>query len=162
MLLAILANPPLTPGTRTRNRVLVASQLLGFDEMAIGNLFSIPTARTGDISVVGADVEGWMVARKTLESQLQTADGVLLGFGCAEPSGPARYHHREQVLWLEQQLEQFRHLVWWVGGQPRHPSRWQRHTSRCYPGIPFLEALEEALQPRLDVVPAEISPTDRN
>lgn len=116
--------------------------------MTIGNIFSLPTNRTGDISAIGKEPDGWLDARNHLESQLCAADGVLLGYGCKEPSGPARHLHREQVSWLNEQLEHFQHEVWWVGGQPRHPSRWQRHTSRDYPEMTFPNALKIALQPR--------------
>jgi hypothetical protein len=128
--------------------VLVAAQILGFETVTIGNIFSLPTNRTGDISVIGGDPGGWMDAREELESQLRSADGVLLGYGCKEPSGIARQLHRNQVAWLDEQLDHFRQDVWWVGGQPRHPSRWQRHTSRLYPEMPFLDALHKLLQPR--------------
>ena len=70
---------------------------------------------------------------------------MLLAYGTAEPSGEARAHHREQVRWLDEQIEERSLPTWWVGGAPRHPSRWQRYTWRELPGIEFRDALERSL-----------------
>jgi len=69
---------------------------------------------------------------------------VLLAYGTQEPSGEARAHHREQVRWLDGQIEERALSKWWVGGSARHPSRWQRYTFRELPGIEFREALERS------------------
>ena len=144
-LVVVGSNPPTTSGLRTLNRSDLARSILGFRSVEVGNLFGLPTYRTGAITAVGVGHENWQVARAELGRRIARADGVLLAYGVAKPSGPARVHHDAQVKWLNAVLGQRRLPVWWVGGAPRHPSRWQRYTYRHYPGVAFLDALAQAL-----------------
>lgn len=146
-LLVILANPPLTDGTRTLRRVEMAADILGFNKMPIANLFALPSRATGEIAVLGADEHGWLMARELLESSLKIADGILLAYGCSAPLGIARLHFRRQVEWLHGLLEENPLPSWHVGNGPRHPSRWQRWTHRAHPGVPFADALRDSLVP---------------
>ncbi|GAA3144390.1 hypothetical protein GCM10010530_75040 [Kribbella aluminosa] len=145
-LLAVLANPPLaTSGQRTLNRVSLAARLIGCDDVVVGNLFPIASKDVTALGTLGADSDQWLAARDGLLRLLLGADDVLLGWGRAEPAGAARIHHRSQIQWLMTELESRSLQVWTVGGEPRHPSRWQRHTCRAYPGRPFGSALAAAL-----------------
>lgn len=149
-LLVVGSNPPAeTSGQRTLARVQQAATILGFEGAVIANLFALPTYRSGGISDLGGTPDGWLDARSALVSGLDACDGVLLAYGTQEPSGEARAHHREQVRWLDEQIEERSLPTWWVGGAPRHPSRWQRYTWRELPGIEFSDALRVALCPQV-------------
>lgn len=149
-LLVVGSNPPArTSGQRTLARVGQAATILGFETATIANLFVLPTYRSGGISDLGRTPGGWLDARPRLLSALDECDGVLLAYGTQEPSGGARVHHREQVRWLDQQIEHRALPTWWVGGAARHPSRWQRYTWRELPGVEFSNALRVALCPRV-------------
>lgn len=89
-LLAILANPPLTGGTRTRRRVGTAASVLGYAEVDISNLFSIPSQATGCIKELGVAETGWLAAQADISDKLATATAVLLGYGTTAPTGAAR------------------------------------------------------------------------
>lgn len=150
-LLVIGSNPPSqTSGQRTLARVEQAAMILGFEQAVVANLFALPTYRSGGIADLGRTPDGWHEARSSLVSGLDGCDAVLLAYVTHEPSGEARSHHREQVRWLDEQIEVRALPTWWVGGAPRHPSRWQRYTWREFSGLRFEEALEKglALRPR--------------
>lgn len=148
-LLVVASNPPAqTSGQRTLARVQQAATILGFEEAVLANLFALPTYRSGGIADLGRTPGGWLDARSALVSGLDDCDGVLLAYGTQEPSGEARAHHRDQVRWLDEQIEDRGLQTWWVGGAPRHPSRWQRHTWRAFGGTPFPEALRKTLVSR--------------
>jgi len=140
-LVAVLSNPPTTSGARTLARVELARQVLGYDTASVANIFSIATYRTGGISVSGADPAGWEASHDLLRPAIDAADAVLLAYGRQEPSGPARIHFRAQVAWIRAEVESRNLPTWSVDGQPRHPSRWQRHTYSRFPLLPFQEAL---------------------
>ncbi|MCK9921266.1 hypothetical protein MXD61_05015 [Frankia sp. AgPm24] len=125
----------------------LAGELLGFAEVKVANLFSMPSHATGDIDELGATAAGWLAARPSLESALTEAAGVLLAYGASSPSGPARTHFREQAAWLRTRLDELALPGWQVGDGPRHPSRWQRWTSREHPDIPFTEAVRRSIVP---------------
>jgi len=145
-LLAVLANPPLTTsGKRTRDRVALAARFIGCVEITFGNLFPLPSEDVLGIARLGSRPELWFDARVDLAHQLSRADDVLLGWGCTEPAGEARLHHRAQIEWLLTTAESKSTQIWTVGGLPRHPSRWQRYTSRAYPALPFVAALGVSL-----------------
>jgi hypothetical protein len=146
-LVAVLANPPLTDGKRTLSRVALAAELLGFADVAVANLFSMPSHRTGAIAELGATEEGWLTARASLETCLGAGDGVLLAYGATSPSGEARLQFRQQVAWLRSRITARELPTWHVGDGPRHPSRWQRWTYRAHPDVPFAEALRSSLVP---------------
>ncbi|GAB3260422.1 hypothetical protein GCM10027425_23590 [Alteromonas gracilis] len=145
VLVALLANPPLTAGTRTLRRVELAAELLGFSRVTVANLFNLPSHATGDIDELGAGPEGWMSARMRLAAQIRSADGLLLAYGASEPAGSARIHFRRQVVWVAERIEARGVEAWQVGDRPRHPSRWQRWTHRAHPGLPFQDALAQSL-----------------
>jgi hypothetical protein len=147
-LLAICLNPPMAAGQRTRGRVQMAASALGYAQVEISNLFAFHTQNALQISAVGANEFGWRIAQFELANALGSADAVLLAYGMQPPSGPARAHFLAQVAWLEQMLTESPKPVWLVGGAPRHPSRWQRHTHRVAPSMPFESALREALNQR--------------
>lgn len=146
-LLAILANPPLTQGTRTLRRVELAAALLGYERAHVVNLFALPSHATGEIAVLGAEEHGWLSARELLKPSLESAHGVLLAYGTTPPVGAARLHYRRQVEWLHGLIAECQLPTWYVGDGPRHPSRWQRWTYRAHPGVPFAEALRDSLVP---------------
>lgn len=145
-LLVVGSNPPSqTSGQRTLARMQQAVDILGFERAVVANLFAFPTYRSGGIADIGRTPDGWLDARPTLVSGLDGCEAVLLAYGTQEPSGEARAHHREQVRWLDGQIEYRALPTWWVGGAPRHPSRWQRYTWREFSGLRFEEALVQAL-----------------
>lgn len=144
-IVAVLTNPPLTDGRRTLNRVTLAANLLGFDRVVVGNLFALPSHATGAITELGVSPHGWMTAKSHLTNHLASSDGVLLAFGVTAPSGPARDHFRSQVRWLIERTVSLGLPMWQVGDGPRHPSRWQRWTSRTHPDLGFPEALRTSL-----------------
>lgn len=146
-LVAVLANPPLTSGVRTLGRVRLAAELLGFTDVEVANLFSLPSHATRDIDVLGAAEDGWIKARPTLDGELTRAGGVLLAYGADTPSGPARFHFRNQVAWVLARVDDLALPIWQVGDGPRHPSRWQRWTHRAHPNVPFPDALRSSLVP---------------
>lgn len=151
LLLVIGSNPPSqTSGKRTLNRVEQARDILGFEEARLVNLFGGSSYRSGDVSVLGVEPAGWLAARGDLEAGLSSASAVLLAYGTNPPTGPARLHFRGQVDWLEGRIAALSLPSWWVGGAPRHPSRWQRYTWREFPDTSYAAALEAALRERSD------------
>lgn len=144
-LVAVLSNPPLTDGQRTLRRVQLAAEMLGFEDATIANLFAVPSHSTGAIATLGATEEGWAAARAPLEAALDRSTGVLLAYGATSPTGPARHNFRAQVQWLHLYLGARALPTWRVGDGPRHPSRWQRWTSRAHPDLSFPDALRVSL-----------------
>jgi hypothetical protein len=149
-LVFVLSNPPETNGTRTLRRVELAREILSATEVRVVNLFSATTYRSGGISDAGIDEGPWRNARPALERALQKADIVVLAYGVKPPSGEARVHYKTQLAWLEHLLLTLAVPVYVFGDGPRHPSRWQRWTSRHHPGIPFPEAIRLSLSLRSD------------
>ena len=150
-LLAVLSNPPVTDGKRTLARLQTVSGILGFENVEVANLFSLPSYRTGEISQLGVTEVGWLAARAAISQGLTRADGVLLAYGLGLPVGAARERFRDQVAWLTEQLGERALPVWQVGDGARHPSRWQRWTCRTHPDLAFPDALQRSL---VVVVPA--------
>lgn len=145
-LLVVGSNPPSeTSGQRTLARVEQARIILGFERAVMANLFALPTYRSGGVSELGQVPDGWLMARSELREALEDCSGVLLAHGVGAPVGAARRFHREQLIWLEAEIGRRGLPRWWVGGAPRHPSRWQRYTWRHYPDIDFLSALSLGL-----------------
>lgn len=126
----------------------MAREILGYDDVVIANLVNIATHSTGELATVGREAEVWERARPLLLKAVYQADVVMLGYGCTEPSGPARLHLRAQAAWLQDLVNQRGLPVVMVGGEPRHPSRWQRWTSRQHPDLPFPDALRVELATR--------------
>lgn len=153
LLLAICASPPTTSGIRTLNRLEMARKILRYEKLLIANMFPLPTRSSGELVTLGTQSEPWDLSRKSIESCLDQADGVLLAYGTSAPTGQARVHWKGQVSWLIGRLEGLKCPVWTVSDEPRHPSRWQRHTFREHPGMPFESALALSLRER--VMPVE-------
>lgn len=144
-LVAVLSNPPVTDGRRTVRRVELATMILGFDDHRIVNIFAWPSHATRELNLLGAADSGWAEARPGIVTALNSAAGVLLGYGSTAPVGLARIQFRAQVDWLKGQLSTRMLPVWQLGDGPRHPSRWQRWTYRAHPNIPFDEAVRRSL-----------------
>lgn len=147
LLVAICSTPPLTKGLRTLNRLAMAQELLGYKELAVTNIFGVATRATGDIANLGIELQPWLDSRPDLEKHILRADGIVLAYGTSAPTGPARQHWKAQTKWLLSLVNERSVPVWLVNGETRHPSRWQRHTFRQSPDLPFKEALALALQP---------------
>jgi hypothetical protein len=145
-IVAVLSNPATTSGVRTLSRVELTRKILGFESAAITNIFALPTYRSGEISEAGSDVLGWHSARPIVSEAVKGADGILLAYGLQPPSGPAKRHFHDQIDWLRTQIQASQLPTWMLGGRPRHPSRWQRHTSSTFPELPFIQAVEVALE----------------
>lgn len=143
---AVLFNPPTGDGSRTLARVRLAAKILGHDAIGIANLFPIPTASVLEVNELGVDPMLWKTSREAIAQTLAGASDVLLAYGCQEPLGVVRHHFRAQVAWLHHELARVDARLWSVSPEPRHPSRWQRHTSRCFPELPFNQALAASLQ----------------
>ncbi|TFC34129.1 DUF1643 domain-containing protein [Cryobacterium sp. TMT2-42-4] len=144
-LAVILATPPLTTsGERTLARVRMASELMGVSRVSICNLLDVATNDVREVATVGNSAAPWLASRPAILEALGDADDVLLAWG-SEPTGPARNHQREQVAWVMNLIASQRTEAWAVGAQPRHPSRWQRYTSRAHAGMDFSSALQLSL-----------------
>ena len=147
-LVVIGSNPPTTSGERSLRRVEIAREILGFQTVEVVNLFPLPTHRTNGLSEVGQTKESWDQARSEIRAAVVRASAVLLAYGMRHPTGPARHHHRSQVAWVDELLIAEGIAAWWVGGEPRHPSRWHRHTHRVDPSKAFRDVLPEVLVQR--------------
>jgi hypothetical protein len=146
-LVAILATPPrTTSGARSAARVHLAARIIGASSVTIVNLLDVPTDDVNAVSEAGRDVSHWLRTRGYLKEHLVMADDVLLAWGVSEPTGPARYFRRDQISWVHTEIRMLGATSWMVGGLPRHPSRWQRHTSRDFPGRSFPSALRASLK----------------
>lgn len=99
-LLAVLASPPTTAGTRTLNQVRVAAVILDCQHVRVVNLFPVPTRDVPAISASGSDREVWLAGRAEVSAAFRDADAVVAGWGVTAPVGPARGFMREQVAWF--------------------------------------------------------------
>lgn len=145
-LLVVLASPPITAGTRTRSAVDIARLAIGAERADCVNLFSLPTQSVLDITSSGSTSAPWLEARPSILAGLATASRVLLAYGVSEPAGDSRMHHRDQLRWLRQMLKDHgMSKVLTFGGRARHPSRWQRYTSRAHPECSFADAVGKSL-----------------
>ena len=113
--------------------------------MSVENLFGVRTRDVLDVPLAGAEHSPWIASRAALSAAMVQAEAVLLAWG-SEPTGPARAHHRAQASWLMDEIRTHQLRAWTVGGRPRHPSRWQRYTSRSYPDLDFRSALNLSLE----------------
>lgn len=129
ILVAVLLNPPETSaGTRSRNAVARAANVLGYDRAILANLCAVATPSVVELN--GQGREGWDVARDDLEAALVGADALLAGWGVAGLTGNAGRWMHAQVEWLfERALRHGISRIWMVGGEPRHPSRWHQYVS---------------------------------
>lgn len=131
-LLAVLLNPPgSTTGTRTRNAVRIASEVLGFGSVEIANLTSVATRTVLELNRL--DSSGWQDARAQLTAGLSRADALLGGWGTTGLSGAARDARTAQVEWFAGEARATGiDEIWTVGDRPRHPSRWHQYVSDKY------------------------------
>ena len=101
-------------------------------------------------------VESWMQSREPIVSTINESDAVLCAWGLSRPSGPALGHFRLQVRWVGEVLAaRGIESAYCFGDGPRHPSRWQRYTSRAHPDLSFEEAAVASL--RLVQVPSLVN-----
>lgn len=144
-LLAILLNPPLTSGKASLRHVEAARLALNCEEVAVVNLFAMPTRSVEQINVIGADETGWLQAREPLQRAISGADLLLGAWGISGLTGEAARLRKAQVTWLQRtaMVQGLDHL-WTVGGTPRHPSRWHQFVSAKYQ-----RALGETLDQKL-------------
>ncbi|WP_447949620.1 DUF1643 domain-containing protein [Microbacterium aurum] len=149
-LVAILANPSTAGGDRTRKRIALAANVLGYDDYRIINLFSIASASSRDVAVLGESPQGWHTARAEILDGLSDATGVLLGFGIIAAKGDGKHHLRAQLRWLCTELRNAGHSqVWQLGERPRHPSRWHQYVSDLHgrtSGGTFEQRVSKALR----------------
>jgi hypothetical protein len=151
VLVAVLANPPVTSGARTRNSLVHALAPTECSVLIVANIYALPTRDVPDIGAQGRSPEGWDLARQELRNAISGADEVLAGWGMNRLSGAARDHRTRQLTWLRDLCESHSiHTAWTVGGQPRHPSRWPQYVSdrhsRTGPGS-TAERLLEVVKP---------------
>lgn len=121
-------SPSLGPALPHHEPTQLAADLLGFARVEVANLFAESSQTTNEIALLGATESGWLSARQSLMDCITGAEGVLLAYGAAEPTGTARAHFRSQIEWLRDRIATSRLPVWQVGDGPRDPSRWQRWT----------------------------------
>lgn len=151
-MLAVLLNPPaITSGTRTRNAVAHAADVLGHRSSEIVNLCATPTATVVELNAPGTE-NGWLEARPKISAALRRHDAVLAGWGVAGVYGLSAKLLRDQTDWFVAESEAAGiSELWMVGGEPRHPSRWHQYVSDKYgrtaPG-PFEDRLREVLTSR--------------
>lgn len=148
-LAVILANPPLSSGGRTIQRVELATNLLGFSTYRIANIFSVASHSTKEMSMLGKLEQPWLESRTILAETISESDAVLLAYGVTKPSGEAKHHYDSQIEWLRGELENYQHSIWQLGDRPHHPSRWQRWTYRQGTDASFRETLGKGFQKTL-------------
>lgn len=146
--MAVCSSPPKTSGIRTLKRVEMARKILRYEHVRVANMFPLATQSSGDLKILGVHQSPWMISREEIQSGISLADGILLAYGTSAPTGPARHHWREQISWLFNRLDPLSVPIWSVSEEPRHPSRWHRHTFREHPGMPFENALSLVLRKR--------------
>ena len=130
VLLAVLMNPPLTTGERTRRQLAVSQKLLACETLVVENLFPLPSRSISDISSLGIDELPWLEARIPLREAISGASRILLGYGMTVPTGAARLHHLDQLSWLRSTMIELGHATaWQLGDGARHPSRWHQYIS---------------------------------
>lgn len=163
VLLAILANPPLSENTRTEQRVQLAANVLGYDHSRISNLFSISSKSSREIQNLGANEHGWLSAQTAISKAAPEASGILLAFGLMSLSGDARSLYLAQREWLRTCLQAASHDMVWQLGDARHPSRWHQYLSDRHgrsPGGSFDTRLRHGL--RLVPVSEALGPLGRS
>lgn len=147
-LCAVLLNPNGRDQSRSQRRVELLCELLDIESHRIVNLCQTPTSAARDLGVGGSDPDAWADSRTMLEVGVTSSDVVLFGFGVGVPSSASRTVFQDQVAWLEERTAAIAGTVCQVGGQPRHPSRWQRYTHRHYPDLEFRSALLRSVHVR--------------
>lgn len=147
-LVAVLLNPPATStGVRSRNAVIRAARVLGYERTVVTNLCAVSTPSVVEVNAL--DREAWDLAQADLGAALKCAGTVLACWGIAGLSGEARRWMIGQVEWLTERAREVGiGNAWTVGGEPRHPSRWHQYVSDKYgrtTGGTFEERLAQVL-----------------
>lgn len=137
----VLLNPALGGGARTLNRVAKLASHSRAENYRVVNLFETPTASTSELARLGEDELAWQGARAAILDSIRCSKSAILAYGVAAPPGAVMPVFNRQVDWLGTVLGENDVLAWQVGGAPRHPSRWQRYTSRFYSDLTFDQAL---------------------
>lgn len=152
-LAAILINPAERGGLRTLQRVQVAARLLGHGAGVVANLLTEPTRSVKEIRIAGQGGAGWLAARDELKLTIESSTEVLVGWGINRPSGLAGVHFLDQLSFVRSLVEASGSgLVWTVGGEARHPSRWHQYISDRH-GRATGDDFEERLRSVLRYVP---------
>lgn len=129
---ALLISPPTGNGNVTRSRLHTLRSILECTDMQIANLLSLPTATVEDIDTVGALEDPWLDARAPIVNLLHRSDHLVLAWGLGGGfGGQARVWYRNQVRWVSQLIADCPQppVIWMVGREPRHPSRWHQYVS---------------------------------
>lgn len=127
-LCAVLLNPPLTSGSRTRRALNRAGALLGGYDVTIVNLVNVATHSSSALATAGHSSD-WQAARVKLASALRASDELLFGWGLTPHLGAARKAAEEQIAWLLEEAHRVGHQHAWAVGNARHPSRWHQYTA---------------------------------
>lgn len=128
-LCAVLLNPPLTSGTRTRMAISRAGELLGDYSVTIANLLHVATSSSSALATSGIPVEEWIATRPSLSRAVSGSDALLFGWGLTARLGRARRAAEEQIEWLLDEASRAGHSGAWTVGEARHPSRWHQYTA---------------------------------
>lgn len=147
-LAVILASPPLTTsGAHTLSRVTALFKQSGADSLSISNLLIRPTSSVLEMGECSS--ADWIASRRALDDALADATWALMAYGATIPSGSGSSLFRNQTDWLRSKVSVRGIPALTVGAAPRHPSRWQRLTSRDWPGLTVSEGALRSLQPWL-------------
>lgn len=128
-LCAVLLNPPLTSGNRTRTAISRAAEILGSCGVTIVNLVDVPTSSSSALATTGIPVEDWIATRPSLSRAVNENNALLFGWGLTARLGRARRAAEEQITWLLDEASQAGHSGAWTVGEARHPSRWHQYTA---------------------------------
>lgn len=128
LLCAVLLNPPLTSGNRTRGAISRAGEILGAHDTTIVNLVAVATRTSSDV-VGSSSSTDWAAARSPLAHSLRASSELLFGWGLTAHLGPARRAAEEQIEWLLDEAHRAGHREAWAVGEARHPSRWHQYTA---------------------------------
>lgn len=161
-LLAVLLNPPRsTSGVRTLGAVRRAATVLGFRDLMIANLFPDRTTDVWELNHLDSH-SPWSANQRWIAEQLDSADGILAGWGVAGASGAFRRERNRRAQWLLSAAAAAGHeTIWMVGGEPRHPSRWHQFVADAHrrtSGGSFEDRLAEVLVAVPTLAPGDEAP----
>lgn len=128
-LCAVLLNPPLTSGTRTRAAVSRAGLILGGYGVTIANLVDVATSSSSSLANADLPADDWTATRPSLSRAVNESDALLFGWGLTTRLGRARRAAEEQIEWLLDEASRAGHGGAWTVGEARHPSRWHQYTA---------------------------------
>lgn len=128
-LCAVLLNPPLTSGNRTRGAIYRAAELLGNNCVTVTNLVGVATSSSSALATASVPMEEWFAARPSLIRAVSESNALLFGWGLTAHLGAARQAVQEQIKWLLDEAYRAGHSEAWAVGDARHPSRWHQYTA---------------------------------